>query len=422
MEVLFFQRINTSLHRRKLMRIIIPTIGTRGDIQPYIALAIGLQSAGHHVVVASHPSLRQLVESYEVPFAPIGPNVDLGKEAALIRGKSKNFMMGFLRVMKFSFRMLEESHTELLELCKGHDLIVVSHSAAGSMEAEMLKIPTVSATLMPMAIPANDPKTSAFGKAIGKLAGGAMGLMMTRPLDQIRKRVGLPKMGQYGITSPILNLIPLSPVVSPPNPYWDSRHVITGFWFAPTPQNWKTPVELADFLQKGEPPLVISLGAMAISGDDAMQAARITIEAVEKSGVRAIIQGWDEPMSQLNYSEKIFHGGSIPHDWLLDRSSAIIHHGGFGTTSSGLKAGVPSMAVPHIIDQFIWGQKLYELAVGPKPLPRTKLSVEALSAAILDLTTNLHYQTKAREIGAKISDENGVANAVRLIEQTMEMK
>jgi len=401
------------------MRIIIPTIGTRGDIQPYIALALGLQKAGHQVIVASHPSLKFLVESYEVPFAPMGPDVDLGKEAALIRGKSKNFMMGFLRVMKFSFRMLEESHLELLELCKGQDLIVVSHSAAGSIEADLLKIPTVSVTLMPMAIPANDPKTTVFGKAVGRLAGAAMGLVMTRPLDNIRKRVGLPKMGQYGITSPKLNLIPISPVVAPPNPYWETRHQMTGFWFAPAPQNWQPPADLASFLQNGKPPVVISLGAMAISGDDAMQAAKFTIEALEKSGVRAIIQGWDEPMRQLKYSSEIFHGGSIPHDWLLERSAAIIHHGGFGTTSSGLRAGIPSMAVPHIIDQFIWGQKLFDLGVGPKPLPRTKMTVEALSEAFTDLTTNLSYPEKAREIGAKIRAENGVINAVRLIEESM---
>lgn len=403
------------------MRIIIPTIGTRGDIQPYIALGLGLQTAGHQVVVASHPSLRQLVESYGVSFSPIGPDVDLGKEAALIRGKSKNFVMGFLRVMKFSFRMLEESHAELLELCKDQDLVVVSHSAAGSIEAEQLNIPTVSATLMPMAIPVNDPNTSAFGKAIGKLAGGLMGLVMTRPLDQIRKRVGLPKMGQYGISSPRLNMIPLSSVVIPPNPYWEARHQMTGFWFAPAPQNWQPPADLADFLQKGQPPVVISLGAMAISGDDAMQAALIAVKAVEKAGLRAIIQGWDEPMRQIKTSENIYHGGSIPHDWLLERSAAIVHHGGFGTTSAGLKAGIPSMAVPHIIDQFIWGQKLFDLGVGPKPLPRTKMSVETFSEALTDLTTNLKYQDNAREIGTKIRAEDGVAVAVRLIEESMKM-
>ena len=401
------------------MRIIIPTIGTRGDIQPYIALAVGLQDSGHKVLVVSHPEMRALVESYAIPFAPMGPDVDLGKEAAIIRGKSRNWMIGFMRVMKFSFRMLEESHLELLELCKGVDLVVVSHSAAGSMEAEQLGLPTVSATLIPQAIPVNDPKDNALKKAVMKMAGGVMGLMMTRPLDQIRKRFGLSKMGPYGITSPLLNLIPLSPSVIPPNPLWEARHQMTGYWFVPSPANWTPPEGLAAFLSAGEAPVVISLGAMAISGEDALEAARITVEAVERSGVRAIIQGWNEPMGQLKYSQKIFHGGAIPHEWLLERASAFIHHGGFGSTSAGLKAGIPSMAVPHIIDQFIWGQKLAELGVGPVPIPRTRLAVENMREALVELTQNREFREKSKSIGDKIKQENGIEKAVRLIEQSI---
>ena len=398
------------------MRIIIPTIGTRGDVQPYIALAAGLQKSGHQVLVASHPGMQKLVESYGIPFAPMGPDVDLGMEAAIIRGRSRNWMMGFMRVMKFSFRMLEESHTELLELCKGNDLVLISHSAAGSMEADQLGLPVVSATLMPQAIPVNDPADNAFKKAGMKMAGGLMSMMMTRPLDRIRKRFGLPKMGPYGISSPVLNLIPLSPTVIPPNPLWEARHKMTGYWFASSPAQWFPPRELVDYLAAGETPVVISLGAMAISGDDALDAARIAVNAVEKAGVRAIIQGWDEPMRQLKYSERIFHGGSIPHDWLLTRASAFIHHGGFGSTSAGLKAGIPTMAVPHIIDQFIWGQKLFDLGVGPAPIPRSKLSVEGLCDALRGLTQNEDFHRNSGIIGEAISREDGVEKAVRLIE------
>ncbi len=139
-------------------KIIIPTIGTRGDVQPYIALALGLQGVGHAVTLASHPVMRSLVEFYNIPFAPIGPDIDIGYETALIRRKSPNWMVGFMRVMKFSFSMLEKSHTDLLKLCGGVDLVVVSHSATGSMEADKLGLPTISVTLMPQAIPANDPQ------------------------------------------------------------------------------------------------------------------------------------------------------------------------------------------------------------------------------------------------------------------------
>lgn len=131
------------------MKVILPTIGTRGDVQPYIALAPGLQAHGHLVTIATHPCMRVLVESYGVPFAPIGPDIDIGLEAAAIRAKTPNWLIGFMRVMNFSFAILEQSYNDLLSLCRGADLVIVSHSAAGSMEADRLELPRVSVTLMP---------------------------------------------------------------------------------------------------------------------------------------------------------------------------------------------------------------------------------------------------------------------------------
>jgi UDP:flavonoid glycosyltransferase YjiC (YdhE family) len=398
------------------MKIIIPTIGTRGDVQPYIALALGLMRAGHAVTLVSHPTMRGLVESYGVPFAPMGPDIDIGRETAIIRGKSPNWLVGFKRVMDFSFSMLEKSHADLLKICHDVDLVIVAHSAAGRMEADKLRLPIVSVTLMPQAIPVNDPKDSFIKKAVMRIAGAGMGLMMTRPLDQIRKRVGLPPMGATGITSPKLNLIPISSHIEPPNSLWEPRHHLTGYWFAPAPQNWSRPKALLDFLEAGDPPIVVSLGAMSISGDDAMEAAKITLEGVEKAGVRAIIQGWDEPMKSLPLPPTVFHAGSVPHDWLLTRASGLVHHGGFGTTASGFRAGIPSLVIPHIIDQFIWGQKVAELGVGPKSISRAKLKPQVLAEALIRMKSP-EMRAKAAALGAKIRQEDGVSKAVDLIQQ-----
>ncbi len=398
------------------MKIVIPTIGSRGDVQPYIALALGLIGAGHTVAVVSHPAMRGLVESYGVPFAPMGPDIDIGRETAIIRGKSPNWMIGFARVMRFSFAMLERSHADLLELSRHVDLVVVSHSAAGSMEADQLRLPTVSVTLLPQAIPVNNPKDGFLKRGLMKIAGAAMGFMMTRPLNQVRKRAGLLPMGPTGISSPTLNLIPLSPSVSPPNPLWEPRHQMTGYWFAPSPQNWNPPEDLMRFLEAGAPPIVVSLGAMAISGEDALEAARITLKAVKQSGVRAIIQGWDEPMKRLAIPPTVFHAGSIPHDWLLPRASGLVHHGGFGTTAAGFRAGIPSLVIPHIIDQFIWGQKVAELGVGPKPVSRARLKPQTMSDALIQMRSP-EMLRKAAALGEKIRRENGVSVAVQLIQE-----
>jgi len=183
------------------MKIIIPTIGTRGDVQPYIALALGLMCAGHTVTLATHPCMRGLVESYGVTCAPMGPDIDIGHEAAIIRANAPHWMVGFMRVMNFSFAMLKQSHVDLLENCRGADLIVVSHSAAGSMEADKLHLPTISVTLFPQAIPVKDPNDSFIKRVIMNIAGAGMGLMMNRPLERIRKRVGLAASSSAGTCS-----------------------------------------------------------------------------------------------------------------------------------------------------------------------------------------------------------------------------
>lgn len=398
------------------MKFIIPTIGTRGDVQPYIALSLGLMRHNHEVTLVSHPCMRGLVESYGVPFAPMGPDIDIGHEAALIRGKSRNWMLGFKRVMDFSFSMLEQSYPDLLPLCRQSDVVIVSHSAAGSMEADALDLPRVSVTLMPQAIPAKDPHASWINRTVMNVAGAAMGMMMTRPLENIRRRKGLPPMGPYGITSPLLNLVPISPLIEPPNPLWETRHKMTGYWFAHTPQTFIPPADLVQFLQSGMPPIVINLGAMSLSGADTLEAARITLEALRKTGTRAVIQGWDDALKEFRLPSTVYPAGSIPHDWLLPRAAGLIHHGGFGTTSAGFQAGIPSIVIPHIIDQYLWGNKVAELGVGPKPIPRAKLSVPALAAAIEAINSS-EMKEKAAALGSGIRQEpDGVEAAVNLIE------
>jgi sterol 3beta-glucosyltransferase len=196
---------------------------------------------------------------------------------------------------------------------------------------------------------------------------------------------------------------------------------MTGYWFAPSPASWRPPADLLAFLNAGDPPIVVSLGAMAISGSDAYEAAQITLEAIRQAGLRAIIQGWDEPMKQMDLPASIFHTGSIPHDWLLNHTSGLVHHGGFGTTAAGFRAGIPSLVIPHIIDQFIWGQKVFELGVGPAPIPRGKLKPDQLAEAL----NHLHspkISDKASALGEKIRQENGVLQSLQLIDQKLAQK
>jgi UDP:flavonoid glycosyltransferase YjiC (YdhE family) len=238
--------------------------------------------------------MKTLVESHGVQFAPIGPDIDLGQEVAAIRLRSRNVAVGLVRGMRFGLEMVEQAHDDILELCRKVDVLVISaQSAAGKNEADLLNLPYLSVTLMPWAIPWTDPERPFFRRVAYGLIDGLVSLITTQPLNRMRKRQGLPPVGPEGFTSPRLNLVPVSPAVFEPNPLWEERHKITGYWFAEPPGGWQPPADLITFLENGDPPLLISLGAMSLGEEDALESASLFVEAVQQAGVRAIIQGWE---------------------------------------------------------------------------------------------------------------------------------
>ncbi len=401
------------------MRILIPTIGSRGDVQPFIALAQGLVSAGHIVRLASHPGMKRLVESHGVAFAPIGPDIDLEGEVAAIRRRARNTAMGLIRGMRFGFEMLERSHNDILDLCRQADLVVVPTAiAAGKNEAELLKKPALSVTLMPWVIPWSDPERPIFKRIAYSAIDGFAHLLTTGPLNRIRKRLGLPPVGEEGFASTALNLIPVSPTVYAPNPLWEPYHHVTGYWFAKTPPGWEAPADLLTFLENGPAPVLISLGAMSLGDDDALETAGLFADAIQGAGVRAIIQGWEAGIRQMTLPPRIFASGPVPHSWLLPRCAGVVHHGGYGTTAAGLRAGIPALVIPHIADQFYWGQKIHDLGLGPGPIRRVKLESQGLAASLVELVEDEEMRDKAAAMGKQIRSENGIDNAVRLIEET----
>jgi len=401
------------------MEILIPTIGSRGDVQPFIALAQSLTRAGHAVTLASHPIMAQLVQSHGVSFAPIGPDIDLAREVAALRYRARNPILGLIRGMRFGFDLLDRAHPDILALCSATELVVVPAAAAvGKNEADLLHLPYLSVTFMPWSIPWRDPARPMFKRIGYGLFDKLLSLITTLPLNRRRKRLGLPPVGAEGFTSPRLNLAPVSPSVFPPNPYWAPQHRLTGYWFAETPQEWEPSAALLSFLESGEPPLLITLGAMSLGDEDALENAQLFTGAIQQAGIRAIIQGWDTGMRQLELPDTIYASGALPHSWLLPRCAGIVHHGGFGTTSAGLRAGVPHLVFPSIADQFYWGQRVHQLGIGLPFIPRPRLTADKLTAALSELYNHSGLHTAAASLGEQIRSENGLDVAVRLITET----
>ncbi len=188
---------------------------------------------------------------------------------------------------------------------------------------------------------------------------------------------------------------------------------MTGYWFLDSPANWQPPQELVDFLKAGSPPVYIGFGSMSDSNPEAL--TKLVLDALAESGQRGVlIKGWGA-LSNADLPDHVFQIDSVPHDWLFPQMAAVVHHGGAGTTSAGLRAGVPSIIIPFAVDQPFWGQRVANLGVGTQPILRQELTAEKLTAAIKIATSDEAMKEKARILGQKISAENGVKQAVEII-------
>lgn len=402
-----------------MKKIAMFTMGTRGDIQPYIFLSKELLRSGYDVTLGSHPCWRKLVEESGIYFTPIGPDIDIEKETAIIRGKNSNPIISMLKTMTFIFKIIQNSTNEIYEVCKEKDLIIVSHSQMGATEAEVLGIPTVNVTLQKEMI-AEKLKTQTFKD---KIIGGMIGKQVAKPYNKIRKVYGLkPVKSSDEIISKKLNLIPISKYVVERNPYWEKHNRLTGYWYDDE-EKFQPDPSLKHFLESGDKPVVLALGAMSFEDKAEKEKLDIFVNAFRKTGCRAIIQGFQKTLLDYKLPETMISCGSVPHSWLFRHASFVIHHCGFGTTAATMIYGVPSIPVPHILDQLGFAMQLHEINVAVEPLKSKELSEASIINAIKEMQqTYAEKRKNAEAISEKIKTEGGVEMAVKLIEEAIRMR
>jgi UDP:flavonoid glycosyltransferase YjiC (YdhE family) len=203
----------------------------------------------------------------------------------------------------------------------------------------------------------------------------------------------------------------ISPPVLPPPPDYPSYVHVTGFLFLEQEADWTPPSHLLDFLDAGEPPVYIGFGSMAgHTGEDTIA---VLLEALD--GRRGIINGgWSEE-DKVKAPDSVYLLDGAPHDWLFPRMGALVHHGGSGTTAAGLRAGKPTLVIPHLFDQFYFGRRIHELGAGPEPLSRRELSAAALQNRLDTLLTDDSLHGRAQTISRRIREEDSVTNIVTLM-------
>ena len=414
------------------MRIAIVAMGSRGDVQPYIALGKGLKAAGHVVRLITHENFQGLVRSHGLEFWPVKGNVQEFMETPemLALLEQGNFLAINAHASKASQRAAIDWAEGGLAACQGMELLIagVGGLFLSLALAETLKLPFLQAYIFPFTPTAAFPAIL-FPKSVSRL-GGAVNRLSHHLFRQImwqgarrgdelaRQQVlGLPSAPFWGLyNSAALRHYPvlygLSPSVIPQPSDWHTTH-ITGYWFLDEAPDWTPPAALLDFLQ-GSPPVYVGFGSMMSRSPE--QTADLVLQAIELTGQRAILQsGWGG-LRKGDLPDTVFMVDSISHSWLFPLMAAVVHHGGAGTTAAGLRAGVPSIVIPFFGDQPFWGQRIAELGVGPEPIPRQQLTVRRLAEAIHKAVNDQTMRQRAADLGARIRAEHGVANAVAIVQ------
>lgn len=409
------------------------TIGSRGDVQPYIALGLQLKKDGHKVVIVTHLEFKEWVEGYGIEHREAG-----GDPTALMKlsQEHKMFSPGFFKESLGSFRQwLDNLLLDSWQACKDADVLIESPSAmAGIHIAEALKIPYFRAFTMPWT------RTSAYPQAflVPTFEMGPSFNYATYVLfDNIMWKATAPQINRW--RKKHLNLKPtdlstlsitnvpflynFSPSVVPKPLDWHDDVIVTGYWnLEDSDRDWVPPAALEEFIvranEKGRPLVYIGFGSIVVPQPDEM--TRSIIKAVEKANVCAIIaKGWSsrggDPAKEgqnITFPESCYGIDKIPHAWLFPRVRAALHHGGAGTVGASLRAGIPTLIKPWFGDQFFWSIRVSKLGVGLK-VP--SLRSDDVASALIKATSDRLMIEKAARIGERIRSENGVATAVSAI-------
>ncbi|KAI1843632.1 hypothetical protein JX266_010265 [Neoarthrinium moseri] len=442
------------------LNVVIQIVGSRGDVQPFIALGQVLKNTyGHRVRIATHSTFQKFVEENGLEFFNIG-----GDPAELMAFMVKNpgLMPGFDAVKSGEITKRRKGIEEIVWGCwrscieAGDGLgpaprLERRQNAASSTEAMVMD--PAHKPFVADAIIANPPSFAHIH--IAEKLGVPVHLMFTmpwsptrafpQPLANIQSSNTDPVTTNYvsyalvemmtwqglgdvinRFRTKVLDLDPLSllwapgvltrlripytycwsPALIPKPNDWGQHIDIAGFYFLNLASNYTPEPELAAFLEAGPPPVYIGFGSIVV--DDPNGLTKKIFEAVAATGTRALVsKGWGGlGADSMGIPDGVFMLGNCPHDWLFQHVSAVCHHGGAGTTAAGINAGKPTIVVPFFGDQPFWGAMVARAGAGPDPIPYKQLTAENLAEAI-KVALKPETQERARELGAKIREEKG---------------
>lgn len=406
------------------MKISILTAGTRGDVQPFIALGIELKKLGAEVTIVSSVSFETLIKSYGLEYKKL--RIDISKimesgEIDLINNKGlsindKNFLS---RAM--------EMQEDFYNACTDTDVIIYHFGAAiGHMIAKEKGIISILASPIPVLKTKEYPSILFYQKRFPKVLNRLTHTFFNKFFwNAVKKPIELfykEKLNKDAlIINPLesddLKLISCSQsIFKTPEPGFAS-----GYWYLDKSDNYSPPKELEAFLRKGEKPIYVGFGSIGKNGTTGENTNKI-ITAIQKTKSRAIIStGYGGISSVSEFNDNIFVLKDVPHSWLFPKVSMAIHHGGAGTTAEAFRAGIPMIIIPHSNDQYAWGKRVFELGVGANQINIRNLTVEKLINAI-EYAKQKAIVENAKRLSMVIRNENGARDTARFVVNYLKLR
>ena len=417
------------------MRITLAAIGSRGDLQPYVALGLGLKAHGHDVLVASHAPYEGLVRSYGLNF-----HVVTGDPNEVLRGASGQGLQGSGNAARYIQRVREIAETLIVQLtrdclvaCQDADLVLTTSLGIYPIYSVLEKLgiagglggmqPATATRSFPHYQFPPFPQRIRGRRRYNRLTYLGVQQLYWRalraPINLARREVlNLPPFSMRDAVarvSAMLRLYGYSPWIVPQPSDWLASHHVTGYWFLDPPATWEPPEVIVRFLASGPPPVYVGFGSMRSA--EPQKELDLIISALAQAGQRGVILNCSAISMNRCVPEDVLLIDEIPHAWLFPQMAAVVHHGGAGTTAAGLRAGLPTVTVPFFTDQPFWGRRIYDLGLGPEPLPHKELTAGKLAAAIRQAVSDPQLKRRATAFKAQLQKEDGIATAVCYLEK-----